>query len=493
MNVIGIPDIIVAVPYFLLLLGALSPIVIKVILGNREPSNLLASIQASGFSILTAVALIIVYKLLLGRENFFAFNQLVQIDRQAVLGGVSLMLLVGLGVFYLKDNVSTKGKGFAELVFLLMSASLGMLLVIQAADLMTLFIGLELMSLPVYVVIALGHDEFLSKESAMKYFILGGLSSACFLMGMALLYGATGTSSFAAWEGLLAQVTGQSKLAFLGSILLLTGLLFKVSLFPLHLWTADVYQGAPTGVTAIMASAVKLASMLAVLRVFRLGFIEGSDFWIQILQWITALTILVGNSAALLSTNLKRILAFSSVAHSGYLFLGVLALVLANPDQRLAIENHFMFYLITYSFASLALFGWISSLEKKVGAQLTLDDMRGLAESRPFEAWVATFLLLSLAGIPPMVGFFAKAYLIVSALDQGLLWLSLWSIVGSVVGVYYYLRPSVLMFMQAKTESDSALNQDARFSIFWSALIAVLVLVLGVWHGPLIQFMGQLP
>jgi NADH-quinone oxidoreductase subunit N len=497
MNFIGLSDVIVAIPYILLLIGALGPIMIKVMMGNKEPSNFLTSIQSAGALIAALIALVTVFKLLLVREDFFAFNQLIQIDRAALLAGIPILVLLVGNVFFLRDNVSINGRGFAEVIFLILSSSLGMLLVTQAADLLMLFVGLEVMSLPLYVTIGLGHDNYLSKESAIKYFVLGSFASALFLMGTALLYGVSGTTNLNALQSVMSQLADKSQWAELGALFLLGGLFFKVSLFPLHLWTADVYQGAPTGITAVMAGAIKLASMLALYRVIPIGFFGQSELWLQAIQWIATLTILVGNTAALWQTQWKRVLAFSSVAHSGYIFVGLLPILSQNGSNNSATtESYFFFYLMTYALASSALFGFIGALENQEGAQISLNDLKGLARRRPFEAWLISFLLLTLAGIPPFVGFFAKAYVILNALEQGFLWVSIWAMIGSVMGVYYYLRPIVHMFM-AEPESEVlpvAITQDEnKLSVIFVAIAAGLSLVLGVWHGPILGWMQMLP
>ncbi|MCX7674824.1 MAG: proton-conducting transporter membrane subunit, partial [Bdellovibrionaceae bacterium] len=208
-------------------------------------------------------------------------------------------------------------------------------------------------------------------------------------------------------------------------------------------------------------------------------------------------TILVGNTAALWQTQWKRVLAFSSVAHSGYILVGLLPILSQNGSNNSATtESYFFFYLMTYALASSALFGFIGALENQEGAQISLNDLKGLARRRPFEAWLISFLLLTLAGIPPFVGFFAKAYVILNALEQGFLWVSIWAMIGSVMGVYYYLRPIVHMFM-AEPESEVlpvAITQDEnKLSVIFVAIAAGLSLVLGVWHGPILGWMQMLP
>jgi NADH-quinone oxidoreductase subunit N len=360
---------------------------------------------------------------------------------------------------------------------------LGMLVLVQATDLLTVFIGLEVMSLPLYLMIGMGHDAKLSKESAIKYFILGSFASALFLFGVSLIYGTSATTSLIALSQLGPDFVLESRLFAIGLIFILAGYAFKISLFPFHAWTADVYQGAPTPHTAFMATAVKVASVTAFLRFIVIGYLGSSEAILNAMQWIAAITMLIGNAGALLQTSFKRILAYSSVAHSGYIILGLLVAGLGS-DYATQGAASVLFYLVTYALGTFGLLGFTSYLESRDGAMIKIMDLAGLANRRPYLALGITVLLLSLAGVPPTLGFFGKFYLFTEALSQGFLWLTIWAGLSSVIGAYYYLRPIVIMYMvEEQDESIKRLGFNRHLTRLSITVAAILVIVLGIING----------
>lgn len=483
MNFASLADVILVSPIILLLLGSMTPLALKVIMGNKEPNSSVVLSQGLGAVVASLLLLVTVYELVLTRENPFAFSNMLAIDGIAVVAGLTLLAIGGLCLVFMRDNPSTQGPGYSELVFLTLNSMLGMLVLVQATDLLTVFVGLEVMSLPLYVMIGMGHDSRLSKESAIKYFILGSFASAIFLMGVSFVYGTTTTTSLAALSQLGPEFIQESRLFAIGLLLILTGFGFKISLFPFHAWTADVYQGAPTPHAVFMATAVKVASVAALLRFVAIGYFGSSEAILNTIQWMAAITMLLGNAGALLQSNLKRILAYSSVAHSGYIILGLLVAGLGSESASRG-ASAVLFYAFSYSLMTFGALGFVSYLETKEGTQLKINDLAGLAARRPYLALGMTLLLLSLAGIPPTIGFFGKFYLFTEALTQGFVWLTIWAGLSSVVGVYYYLRPIVVMYMVEDSEGVvRSLNPGRIMTRVAISTAAVLVVVLGLLNG----------
>ncbi|MCS6838459.1 MAG: NADH-quinone oxidoreductase subunit N [Bdellovibrionaceae bacterium] len=493
MKIVSLADIIVASPLILLVLGSLAPITTKVILGNREPRSFVTLMEGAVALVGSAILTASVYYLLTARGSYFAFNDLLIFDRLTMVTSVIMLISSVFVLILMKENPSSSGYGYAELTFLLLSSLVGGVTLVASYDFITTFLGLEVMSLPVYVMIGMGHDDRYSKESAIKYFVLGSFASAIFLLGVALMYGSSGTTSF---EGLLklgVEFISTNFVFLMGVTLVIVGLLFKVSAFPFQSWTVDVYQGAPTPVTSYMASVMKVASFVVLIRFVKLGYFASSTPLFELIQWVTVLTILVGNGGALVQQSIKRMLAYSSIAHSGYVMLGLMAYGLSEySSSEELIKQNVLFYLLAYSVMTLGAFGVVSYLEQKEGAQLKVSDLRGLGRTRLGLALALSLLLLSLGGIPPFVGFFTKFYLFIHALDQGLVWVTVWAAVGSAMGIYYYLRPMVFMFMEEPSSNDQA--GDASY-FTWKPLthliavfFSIVVITIGVFSRFVLEF-----
>jgi NADH-quinone oxidoreductase subunit N len=479
MSFATLADVILVSPLILLLLGSMTPIALKVLLGNKEPNSLVVMGQGLGSILAAVILLITVYGLGLSRENPFIFSGMLVIDGISMVSGFTLLTMGALCLILMRDNPHTQGRGYAELIFLTLNSMLGMLVLVQAADLLTVFVGLEVMSLPLYVMIGMGHDAQQSKESAIKYFILGSFASAIFLMGLSFIYGTAATTSLVSLSQLGPQFIVESRLFSVGLIFIITGFLFKISLFPFHAWTADVYQGAPTPHTTFMATAVKVASVAAMLRFIVIGYFGVSESLLNAVQWLAALTMLVGNAGALLQTHVKRMLAYSSVAHSGYVVLGLLVAGLGS-DLASKGSSAVLFYLFSYSLMVFGALSFVSYLEKKEGSILKIEDLAGLATQKPGLALAMTVLLLSLAGIPPTLGFFGKFYLFTEALSQGFVWLTVWAALSSVVGVYYYLRPIVMMYMVQGQEPGLLVDHPGHRILTRAGVILMALLILGL-------------
>jgi NADH-quinone oxidoreductase subunit N len=354
---------------------------------------------------------------------------------------------------------------------------------VSAVDLIALFLGLELMSIPIYVLAGFDRRKLRSNESALKYFLIGSFASAILLYGMALLYGAAGSTSFAAIRG---GVAAASPLAILGVGLVVVGFAFKVSSVPFHQWTPDVYEGAPAAVTAFMSVTVKATAFAALLRLVGLG-LGPLDATLHDVLWLLAvLTMVVGNLMAVIQDNVKRLLAYSSIAHAGYLLIGV---VVGTVESYQAV----IFYLIAYTFMNLGAFGVVVVLAHRGQDCERIDSFAGLARTRPVLSALMLLFMVALAGIPPTAGFFAKFALFMSAVNKGEVWLALVGVVMSVVSVYYYLRIPVLMYMR-EPGPEAPRMEISSFEIVVLALCAFAVLFLGIFpnDGFALPIAGQL-
>ncbi len=407
---------------------------------------------------------------------------MVRLDRFASFGVVivSLGALLGvwLSVHYLVELRINHGEYYA----LLLLATSGMLLMICAVDLVTIFLGLEIMSIPIYVLAGFDRRKLHSNESALKYFLIGSFASGLMLYGMALLYGVTGATSLA---GIRAGFSPDNPLGIMGLGLVVVGFAFKVSSVPFHQWTPDVYEGAPTSVTAYMSVTVKAAAFLALLRFLFEGF-ETLPANLNTVLWVlAALTMVVGNVTAVVQDNVKRMLAYSSIGHAGYLLLGFVA---GSPEGQSAV----LFYLFAYLFMNLGAFGVIVALASRGRDLDHVQDFAGLATRRPGLAALMALFMIALAGIPGTVGFVAKFTLFAAAVKAGYVGLTVVAVLTSVVSVYFYLRLPVMMYMREPAD----VAPRAQLSSLEAAALAtcaVAVVLFGLFPNlGLVQEVGVL-
>ena len=479
---IGLGDIFSVSPLIALFLASLIPITVKVLRGNVEQPPFATLIQGLGGILASAILLLTVYVLMGTRENPTAFANALVLDGMTVSVGL-MCLLVGAGSLLLMyDNPATRGNQFSELIFLALSSIFGMLVLVAAVDLLIVFIGLEMMSLALYMMIAISHEQKLSKEAALKYFILGSFASAIFLYGIAFLFGTVGSTYIPQIIEATGDLISTNRMFLFGITMLIVGFCFKVSIAPFHAWTPDVYQGSPTPHTAFMATAVKAVSFAAFLRVISSQALVGSENLFDFMQWLAVATMILGNVAAILQSNFKRMLAYSSIAHSGYLLIGVITTGVS--DNMSFGASSVVFYLIGYSLMTLGAFAIVSLMEKDENQSISIDGLAGYARKKPLMALCLTILMLSMAGIPPTVGFFGKFYLFTAAIGEGLLWLAIWGVLNSVISVYYYLRPIVVMYMKDGDAEDAGPMFATRTAILISSIFVVF---LGLVSGPLFE------
>lgn len=369
-------------------------------------------------------------------------------DLALILNVVFIAAALGAVLLSLR-NVAAAEAGHGEYHALLLSAVAGMLVLVEAQNMVALFLGIELLSISLYVLCATDLRRATSLESGLKYLVVGSVGSATLLYGLALIYGATGSTDFSGVAAALRGDVVSDPLLLTGIGLVVTGLAFKSSTAPFHQWTPDVYEGAPTPITAFMAVATKAAAFGIFLRFFDVALIDASVNWAPVLAALAAVTIVVGNVGALGQSSLKRLLAWSGVAQAGYLLAGVVV------ATRLGL-NATVYYLIVYLVSNLAAFAVVSARERETPYGDDMQSLAGLGASRPLLAWPMTLAMLSLAGIPATAGFVGKFYLIDAAVDGGYAWLGVLIVVGSMISLAYYLRVLATMWMSDATQVERA-------------------------------------
>jgi len=387
------------------------------------------------------------------------FGGAVSFDHLAVGMTVTILAATAFGVCLANNLVSSSSIRMAELLALFLLSASGMILLVSAQDLVTLFLALELMSMAVFVLTGITRFRTESTEAAMKYFVIGSFASALLLYGFALLYGFSGSVHL---DGIARALQTQplTPAALLGLTLALIGFGFKIGAVPFHSWVPDAYQGAPTAVTAFMSAGVKAAGFGALIRFLAEGALAGRAVWFEVLVGLAVVTMLIGNLLAIAQSNLKRMLAYSSIAHTGYLLIGVCAIGAGHAASAQAVGAT-TFYLLVYAFMTL---GSFASLILMGVEEIT--DFEGMAKRRPWSALMMTVFLVSLAGFPPTGGFFAKFFIFKAALNQpdhhnpAMTWLVVAAVITTVVSVYYYLKPVVAMYFKPSPEGASSGETD---------------------------------
>jgi NADH-quinone oxidoreductase subunit N len=406
-----------------------------------------------------------------------AFSGLVQID----LFSLFFHWLVGLVAFLVMlasdSYLERESLDAAEFYALILFATAGMGVLASAQELLTAFIGLEMSSISSYILAGYRRDSVKATESAVKYFLLGSFATAFFLYGIALVYGATGSTNLSQF----ASADPSSSLLRLGLTLILIGLGFKVAVAPFQIWIPDVYEGAPTPVTALFSAGPKAAAFALLLRIFA-TVDAATSFWFWAFWILAALTMFAGNLGALVQRNAKRLLAYSSIAHAGYVLVALAAVTFLKSDKEVGASYAYaavLFYLLGYSLVSVGAFTILSELGGHGERYLNVDDLAGLGTRQPFAAATFSLFLLSFLGLPITAGFFGKLYIFTAALKSNLYWLAILMAVNSVIGAYYYLRVIIVMYMH---EYKGTFPADAPASLSPSAAMVVVVAILATFY-----------
>jgi NADH-quinone oxidoreductase subunit N len=434
---------------------------------------------------LAALGLAVTLGLTLSQNGYSAtgFSDAVIVDGFSTFTNALLLLSGLLAVALAFGYIRRTGLERGEYYTLLLFSIAGMMLMTQAADLIILFLALELLSIPLYVLAAFARPNVESEEAGLKYFLIGAFSSGFVVYGIALIFGATGSTSLRAIVA--ASGGSHSLLLTVGAALVLVGLGFKVAAVPFHMWTPDVYQGAPSAVTAFMASGAKIAGFAALLRVFVLAFPALAADMTPILIVLSALTMIVGNIIAVSQNNIKRLLAYSSIAHAGYILM---AFVPYGQTKVVATSVAAgLFYLVTYAVANFGAWAVVIAREGQEGRGLEINDYAGLGRKHPALAAAMAVFMLSLTGIPPTLGFVGKFYLFRAAIEGRFYLLAIIGVVTSLISAYYYLRVVVTMYMR---DGDPETITDPWLNLTWGAA-AILTVIAGILPTPLFSWASK--
>jgi NADH-quinone oxidoreductase subunit N len=427
--------------------------------------------------------------LLMARHPGAAMHGLLVVDTFSVFLHLIIFASAALVILISDEYLKREGILQGEFYALVLFATCGMGIMASATELMTVFVGLEISSISSYILACYRRAALKSHESAMKYFLLGSFATAFFLYGVAMVYGATGTTSLAAIRAAAAHTAEQHVLLTLGFGMLFVGMAFKIATAPFQVWTPDVYEGAPTPVTALLASGPKAAAFAVLLRIVFTAFGDASGTWFWIVWGSAALTMVVGNFAAVVQSNIKRMLAYSSIAHAGYLLVAVAAAGAGGEYADAGIAA-VLFYLVAYVLMKVGAFTIVSHLGGTGEQRLAIDDYAGLATRHPVTAACLALYLLSLLGLPLTAGFLGKLYIFQAALDARLIWLVVIMALTTVVGAFYYLRVIWVMYFREAQQEWTATPMTPGVAVVMTLTVAG-ILALFFFPGPLLAFAMQ--
>lgn len=470
-----IPDLLPAAPEIFLAAMAMAILMIDLFVKDSRRTMIFALTQLT----LLGCAAIQIYTSS-GEINYTFSNMFVD-DMMADLLKLFVYMTMIVVMFYSRAYLFDRpemNKG--EYYVLALFATLGMLVMISANNFVTLYVGLELLSLSLYAMVAMNRDSLASTEAAMKYFVLGALASGMLLYGMSMIYGATGTLEITELAEVLYNGESNRTVLIFGLVFLVSGLAFKLGVVPFHMWIPDVYHGAPTPVTLLISSAPKLAAFAIVMRLLVGGLITLAEDWQGMLIILSVLSMAIGNLAAIAQTNLKRMLAYSAISHMGFMLLGIVTGVVGgDPRYALNAYSSAMFYVIVYVLTTAAAFGMILLMSRAGFEADELDDYKGLNKRSPWFAGVMLMIMFSMAGVPFFVGFFAKFSVLQAVVAGGYIWLAIVAVLFSLIGAFYYLRVVKLMYFDAPSdETPISAGLDMRILISANGLA---VAVLGIF------------
>ncbi|MCX6249714.1 MAG: NADH-quinone oxidoreductase subunit N [Bacteroidetes bacterium] len=422
-------------------------------------------------TILAGIPIVLILTITGWDTNRHYFNDMLIVDNYAVTFNSVMIFSTFLIFMFAGKYYHLVQRSLDDIYAIVIFALVGCVLMTSYGNLIMLFLGIETLSIALYILAGSHKESITSNEATLKYFLLGSFLSGFLLFGIALIYGASGTFNL---DGINSYVINHAShlppIFKAGLFLMIIGLAFKIAIVPFHFWAPDVYEGTPTLVSAFMVTVVKTASIIALFRLFSTSFSAVKELWEPTLAILAVLTILVGNFTGLYQTNLKRMLAYSSISHSGYMMLAVIAFSHSSA-------NTLLFYAFAYSVATILAFGVLILVREAKGNDL-FTSFRGLAKRNPVEAFSLSVAMLSLTGIPPLAGFFAKYYLFFTVMDKGYLWLMIIAIVGSAVSAVYYFKPVISMYLEEGQEFDLKAGVAYRMSLLFLAILTVLTGVL---------------
>jgi NADH-quinone oxidoreductase subunit N len=468
-------NLLVVLPELTLVVMAAVVLLIDVFSEVRESTS-----QTANLSLVAVLVSMAVCVVLWGR-SLAGFSDTVRLDSYGLFLGLLCLSATGGAILLSADTRRDLGIHHGEYSVLLLLSTVGMLVMVKSTDLIAIFLGLETLSIPLYILAGFRKDDPASTEASLKYFLMGAVASGFLLYGIALTYAALGSTNLDAIPAALAKNGVQNNGLLLAAIaLMLVGFGFKLAVVPFHMWAPDVYEGSPTAVTAFMAAGVKVAAIGALMRVLGSGLFTLQKSWGMALWILATFSILFGNILALTQDNMKRLLAYSSIAHVGYILVGVMAF------QRGAVAFSswsVLFYLASYVVVTLGAFGVLLLVRPRPGGAETVSDLVGLDRSHPLVALCMAIFLLSLAGIPPLWGFVAKFYVFGTALQRELYYLVIIAVLGSLISVFYYLRVIVAMYMAPASDVEHPLSESLalRAVVGAAAILTVLGGLFPTW------------
>ncbi len=471
-------------PLGIIVTFAIAVMLMEVLIEGRK--QILAYVSLGGI-IISALSTVMIWNKNDSPFRLSFFSDMFVVDNYSLFFYLLFLLSAGVTTFispsYLKKENMEHGEYYALILF---SVS-GMMLMASGGDLLTLFLGLEIMTIAVYVLVGFKRYDIKSNEAILKYFFLGAFSAGFILYGIALLYGSCqSTNLITIKEAMRAEDFAYTNLSMIGILLMLVGILFKVGAAPFHLWTPDIYEGAPAPVTGFMITAVKAASFALFLKLFFVSFTSFGDYWRDILVVIAVITMFVGNIYAFTQENVKRMLAYSSISHTGYLMIGIASIgsIDGNGDMLSTFggtseaANAVLYYLSAYTVSSLGIFACISYLSQKNEDFVNINDYAGIGFKYPMIGIAMSIFMFSLIGIPPTGGFFGKYYLFSSAIKQGMYIPIIIALINSMLSIYYYLKVIVKMYMQ---KGDYQLEKES--GSISTNIVLVYTVIATVWLG----------
>jgi NADH-quinone oxidoreductase subunit N len=414
--------------------------------------------------------------------EFLAYGGVLALDAFSIFFKLIFLIAAALSIAISLRYLDIERENHGEYYALILFSTMGMMFMAGAVDLVTLYIGLETMAIATYVLVGFLRSNQRSNEASMKYFLLGAFSSGILLYGMSLLYGISGSTRFVDIAEALSRRPVTDPISLMAMITLSAGMFFKIAAVPFHQWTPDAYEGAPTSITAFMSVAVKAASFAMMVRIFMVAIYPLRPQWVSIMAAVSVMTMTVGNIAAITQSNLKRLLAYSSISHAGYILIGLIA---GNETGITAVG----LYLLIYTFTNIGAWAVIVALRRKDVIGEHIDDMAGLLFKHPAAAVLMLIFLLSLAGIPPTAGFIGKYYLFAAAIETGHNVLAVIAVLNAAISIYFYLRIVVSMFMRDATERTGLTSAPGLTFALGVALI--FTMVIGIYPDPFIALARQ--